>query len=303
MTTWFKLRDQHPTIDLPHAYASGPHTLSTWMEVGGRWVEIEHDDQTGITNHRRAWRLDRSEAGLYEDGQDLWIYRRDRGANMRTKVPCRPYNVSVSLDGARISCVDCRFARQDLNCWGSDVTVFRSDATAIGHFVSDLPGQREGLETLFIHGLGFLRDGTPLVVAEYTIPEVSFDRHCLLIAVDANGGRLLSDIPRMRDCLQPRSWSSHLPAGAESACNHRRRPRTTWHAAEVRALFGRPDRERHDYVFATVGGFFWYYQRPGVVIELSFVDDTSTLGDEAPLHQVRLLDPATYDTSLGGRDR
>ena len=135
---------------------------------------------------------------------------------MRTKVPCRFYNVSVSLDGTRISCVDCRSPRQHLNCWGSDVTVLRSDATAVGHYVSDLPGQREGLEPLLVtNGLGFLRDGTPLVVAKYSIPDVSFDMHCLLIAVDANGGRVLSDVPRMRDCDEPQSWKSHLPAGVE----------------------------------------------------------------------------------------
>ena len=215
VTTWFKLRDQHPTIDAPHLYASGPHTVSSWMEVGGRWVEVLHQEQNGITNHRSAWRLDGGEAVLHEDGQDLWIYRRDRGADMRTKVPCRFYNVSVSLDGTRISCVDCHFARQHLNHWGCDVTVLRSDATAIDHFVSDLPGQREGLEPLLAHDLGFLRDGTPLVVAKYSIPDESFDMHCLLIAVDANGGRLLSDVPRMRDCGEPQSWKSHLPAGVE----------------------------------------------------------------------------------------
>ena len=75
------------------------------------------------------------------------------------------------------------------------------------------------------------------------------------------------------------------------------------HAADVRGLFGRPDREDQGHVFATVGGFFWYYQRPGVVIGFSFVDDRFTLGDKAPLHDVQLIDPTAYETSLRGRDR
>jgi hypothetical protein len=62
----------------------------------------------------------------------------------------------------------------------------------------------------------------------------------------------------------------------------------------VRRLFGRPDREHSDHVFGTVGGFFWHYERAGVVIVLSFTDDNFTLNDQAPLYEVTLLDPATY---------
>jgi hypothetical protein len=65
-------------------------------------------------------------------------------------------------------------------------------------------------------------------------------------------------------------------------------------AGDVRRLFGRPDREHSDHVFATVGGFFWHYERAGVVIVLSFTDDNFTLNDQAPLYEVTLLDPATY---------
>lgn len=134
---------------------------------------------------------------------------------MRTRVPC-PTGVSVSLDGTRISCVECRFQHpHESRCWGSDVTVFRSGATAVAHYVSDLPGQLDGSGPMFVHGVGFLQDGTPLVEAQYAIANVNFDEHCLLIAMDSNGGRVLSDVPRMRNCEDPRSWKPHLPPGLE----------------------------------------------------------------------------------------
>ena len=68
------------------------------------------------------------------------------------------------------------------------------------------------------------------------------------------------------------------------------------HAADVRDLLGRPDLAYGDHVFATVGGFFWHYRRAGVVIVFAFTDDRSELGDAAPLFQVQLVDPATWDT-------
>jgi hypothetical protein len=216
VTDWFKLRDQHPTIDLPHAFASGPHVVSSWMQVGGRWAEIQHQNEDGIVNHRDAWLLDGGEAVLYDDGRDLWIYRRDHDPGMRTKVPCPTYRVSVSLDGTRISCVQRRFpGPNESRGWGSDTTVLRSDASTVAHYTSDLPGQLDGSGPMFIYPVGFLRDGTPLVGAEYPIPNVDFDEHCLLVAMDSNGGRVLSDVPRMRHCENPSSWRSQLPAGVE----------------------------------------------------------------------------------------
>jgi hypothetical protein len=65
-------------------------------------------------------------------------------------------------------------------------------------------------------------------------------------------------------------------------------------AGDVRDLFGRPDREHSDHVFATMGGFFWQYERSGVVIVFSFTDDRFTLNEKAPLFQVKLLDPAAH---------
>ena len=39
ITGWFKLRDQHPTIEVVHAFASGSHVVSAWMLAGGSWVK------------------------------------------------------------------------------------------------------------------------------------------------------------------------------------------------------------------------------------------------------------------------
>ena len=54
-------------------------------------------------------------------------------------------------------------------------------------------------------------------------------------------------------------------------------------------------------MFATVGGFFWRYARAGVVIVFAFVDDRSTLGDEAPLFGVSLFDPTYFQARFGNR--
>jgi hypothetical protein len=73
-------------------------------------------------------------------------------------------------------------------------------------------------------------------------------------------------------------------------------------AGDVRNLLGRPDREDAGHVFATVGGFFWHYNRAGVVIVFSFVDDRFTLNDAAPSYQVQLIDPATYEAAMSARE-
>jgi hypothetical protein len=72
-------------------------------------------------------------------------------------------------------------------------------------------------------------------------------------------------------------------------------------AGDVRDLFGRPDHEHSDHVVATIGGFFWHYERPGVVIIFAFTDDRFTLNDKAPLFQVTLLDPAAYKEMMKAR--
>lgn len=63
-------------------------------------------------------------------------------------------------------------------------------------------------------------------------------------------------------------------------------------AGAVRAVLGPPSRTSQGHVVLTVGGFFWEYDlAPGLVARFSFVDDSFSLGDEAPLFQIFLLRP------------
>jgi hypothetical protein len=213
VTPWFELRDQHPTIDVPHAFASGPHVVSSWMYADGHWTEVQHQDEDGITSHRRAWRLDGGETVLYDDGKNLRVYRRTGRPLAPGSLPCRNYQVKVSEDGMLASCVECRFPHpHESRCWGSDTTVFRSDASVVAHYSSDLPAQMDGSGPMWIFGLGFLSDGRPLVLAEYATRE-PLNSRCMLIAVSAGGAQVLADVPIMQDCEKPESWKSRLPDG------------------------------------------------------------------------------------------
>jgi hypothetical protein len=59
-------------------------------------------------------------------------------------------------------------------------------------------------------------------------------------------------------------------------------------AADVRRIFGRPIREQSGHIYATVGGFFWQYTIQDWTLWFSFQDDSFTLGERAPLHEISL---------------
>ena len=208
VTPYFRMRATKPTIDIPHAFESGPRSAEAQFLTKRGWEVI--NETLALT----AWPLAGGAAVAFDDGgfRGVVVIASD---GRRWNIACAGFRAQVEPSGQSLTCLEHVNRVKDLPDGEIRLRVFAWTGEVLKTYSPQpIPTCSAGATASVYPGpIGFLENGAPVVLVECLRPDFADRRQCMLFSpkVGSTDDRLevVAQTVATR-CWEPTTWNGSV---------------------------------------------------------------------------------------------